>query len=86
VSTRDGRRAREEARTADAQEAYRRVLVDSLAEHPDVFRYLAEQAAELAGDFPEGSREHITLRLFDQAAREVALMLERAEMVKAAAS
>lgn len=78
-----GPRARQEARTEPAQVAQRRVLVDELAQHPDVFRYLAEQARDLAPQFPQGSREHLTLRLFDQAAREVADMLERAEQVKA---
>jgi hypothetical protein len=66
-----------------AREQHRRELVDELAQHPDVFRYLAAQARELAGEFPQGSREHLTLRLFDQASREVAAMLERAEQVKA---
>jgi hypothetical protein len=66
-----------------ARERHRRDLVDELAQHPDVFRYLAEQARELADEFPQGSREHLTLRLFDQACREVAGMLERAEQVKA---
>jgi hypothetical protein len=78
-----GQRAREAARTPEAQAEHRRVLVDELVQHPDVFRYLAAQALELAGEFPQGSREHVTLRLFDQAARELAVMLERAEQVKA---
>jgi hypothetical protein len=66
-----------------AREQHRRELVDELAQHPDMFRYLAAQALELAGEFPQGSREHLTLRLFDQASREVAAMLDRAEQVKA---
>lgn len=61
----------------------RRVMMDALAEHPDVFRYLAEQAADLASEFPGGSREHLTLVLFDQASRGVADMLEQAAQVKA---
>lgn len=68
------------------REEYRRALVDEFALRPDVFRYLAEQGRDLADEFPMGSREHLTLRLFDQACREVAVMLERAEMMKAAAS
>lgn len=66
-----------------AQVQHRRLLADELAQHPDVFRYLAGQAADLAGEFPEGSPDHLTLILFDQAARGIADMLERAEQVKA---
>jgi hypothetical protein len=61
----------------------RRALVDELVQHPDVFRYLAEQAVDLASEFPSGSRENLTLTLLDQAARGVADMLERAEQVNA---
>jgi hypothetical protein len=69
-------------RLGAARVQHRRELVDELAQHPDVFLYLAEQAADLAAEFPQDSREHLTLRLFDQASREVAAMLERAEQVK----
>jgi hypothetical protein len=61
----------------------RRIIADELALHPDVWRYLAEQAADLASEFPEGSREHLTLVLFDQASRGLADMLEQAAQVKA---
>lgn len=66
-----------------ARVQHRRDLVDELAQHPDVFRYLAEQAADLVDEFPAGSREHLTLTLFDQASRGVADMLERAEQAVA---
>jgi hypothetical protein len=71
------------SRSLAADARRRLVLADELVQHPDVLRHLAAQAADLADEFGLGSREHLTLRLFDQACREIAAMLERAEQVKA---
>lgn len=78
-----GPRARQVARTPAAQAEQRRILADELVQHPDVLRYLAGEAADLADEFPEGSREQLTLLLYDQASRGVADMLDRAEQAAA---
>jgi hypothetical protein len=72
-------------RSLAAEQRRREAILDELAQHPDSFHYLALQARELAGEFPEGSRERLSLLLFDQAAREVATMLERAETARQSA-
>jgi hypothetical protein len=59
---------------------HRRILVDELVQHPDVWEYIAEQARDVAADLPVGD-DRTTLQHLALCSDLVAAMLERARTV-----